>query len=502
MWPSDLPVPLGSLLQGKYRLVEVLGGGGMGVVVTAHHEQLDRRVALKFLRPEAIHNPEAAARFGREARAASRIQSEHVVRVLDFGETENGAPFIVMEYLEGEDLSEVLERSGPLSVEVAVDYVLQACEAIAEAHAVGIVHRDLKPANLFLSHRADGSCLVKVCDFGIAKAVVGELTKLTQANAFVGSPVYSAPEQARAAEAVDARADIWALGVILFELLTGKVPFEGRTVPEIVTRILSEPPPDVRSLRPELPATLAATINACLQRDVEKRLLNVAILAAELKECAPASSRISVDRIARVLGDRSLPPGSNQPATPPVLRSDSGSQSSPRNGSTLRNVSPSLPSSAPNAVGLETHQPQSLSIASTAKPRNNLLRWALLALGVLGLTVAVLVVRAQNTSQPPLAGESGVGGAVARSSGAATSVEVLPSALTSGSAPPLPSVSVHAEPTSPSVPSSSAKDAAPVKSNARTPVSRAAPPSTHVAPPRPRPNAADEEPNVLDMNLK
>ena len=166
-----LPVPIGEIVAGKYRIERVLGQGGMGVVVAAMHEQLRQRVAIKMLLPEAKASPNAVARFLREARAAAAIHGEHVARVLDVGELAEGAPYIVLEYLEGEDLARVLRDGGPLSVEVAVGYVLQACEAIAEAHAAGIVHRDLKPSNLFLARRPDGSPLVKVLDFGISKAL-------------------------------------------------------------------------------------------------------------------------------------------------------------------------------------------------------------------------------------------------------------------------------------------------------------------------------------------
>src|SRR6266542_4042743 len=170
------PVSEGDLLAGKYRVERVLGGGGMGVVVAAHHLQLARRVALKFLLPEACSQPGSVERFLREARSAAQIGSEHVARVSDVGTLETGAPYMVMEYLKGDDLSQVLKTRGRLPLQEALDYVLQACEAVAEAHAIGIVHRDLKPANLFLTQRADGSPLVKVLDFGISKAtVVGDM---------------------------------------------------------------------------------------------------------------------------------------------------------------------------------------------------------------------------------------------------------------------------------------------------------------------------------------
>src|SRR6188768_2962187 len=201
----------GHVLAGKYRIERVLGQGGMGVVVAATHLQLGERVALKFLLPQAIHNPEAVERFAREARAAVKIKSEHVARVSDVGLLESGAPYMVMEYLEGYDLSTWLQQRGPLPVEQAVEFILQACEAIAEAHALGIVHRDLKPANLFVIQRADGVLSVKVLDFGISKAtgLIGS-GDMTTTSAVMGSPYYMSPEQMGSTKDTDTRADIWA----------------------------------------------------------------------------------------------------------------------------------------------------------------------------------------------------------------------------------------------------------------------------------------------------
>ena len=208
------PVTEGEVLLGKYVVEKVLGMGGMGVVVAAHHLQLDERVALKFLLPDAAANPQVVARFLREARAAAKIKSEHVTRVFDVGTMENGSPFLVMEYLDGQDLAALIASSGPCAPDVAVDYVLQACEAIAEAHAAGVVHRDLKPHNLFLSRRADGSPCVKVLDFGISKATASPAAAMTSTAAMMGSPLYMSPEQRADARDVAPRSDVWALGII------------------------------------------------------------------------------------------------------------------------------------------------------------------------------------------------------------------------------------------------------------------------------------------------
>ncbi len=246
-----LPVAVGETIAGKYRVERVLGRGGMGVVVAAMHEKLRQRVAIKMLLPETKASENAVTRFMREARAAAAIRGEHVARVLDVGELDGGAPYIVMEYLEGRDLSEVFKESAPLPIEEAVGFVLQACEAIAEAHAAGIVHRDLKPSNLFLTRRPDGTALVKVLDFGISKALLtaaGEGT-LTTASSFVGSPIYSPPEQLLAAHDVDARADIWALGTILYEGLGGRPPYVGDSPMHVASRIFHEAPTSLAELR-------------------------------------------------------------------------------------------------------------------------------------------------------------------------------------------------------------------------------------------------------------
>lgn len=294
----------GQVLVGKYRVERVLGRGGMGVVVAAHHLQLDEKVAIKFLLPEAEPSAELVARFVREARAAVRIKSEHVARVFDVGELESGEPYMVMEYLEGSDLSNWLRR-GPLAIEQAVEFVLQASEAIAEAHALGIVHRDLKPANLFVVRRADGLYSVKVLDFGISKLTyVGQAAldrDFTRTAAVLGSPLYMPPEQMAASKSVDARADIWALGVILFELLTGNPPFRGTTLPEVCVKIAMDAPGSLSALRSGIPLALETVVLRCLEKDRERRYPNVDALARALSDFAPARARNSVDRIVRTI---------------------------------------------------------------------------------------------------------------------------------------------------------------------------------------------------------
>ena len=298
--PSASPVQPGQILAGKFEVERVLGAGGMGIVVAARHTQLDQRVALKFLLPVACEVPGAVNRFLREGKAAARITSEHVARVMDTGVLDGGAPYLVMEYLEGSDLGVVVERRGRVSVDEAIEYVLQACEAIVEAHDLGIVHRDLKPANLFLSKRADGSPLVKVLDFGISKVDSGSRSQLTSASVLMGSPRYMSPEQMLSAKDVDARTDVWALGVILYELVTGKPVWHADTMQGLCALIASTPAPSLRALRPDAPEILDDVVARCLIKSRDERIASVADLALALEPIAPAASRTSIERILRV----------------------------------------------------------------------------------------------------------------------------------------------------------------------------------------------------------
>ena len=307
----------GSVLVGKYRVERVLGQGGMGIVVAARHEQLDDYVAIKLMLPEVAASPDAVARFVREARAAAKIKSEHIARVSDVGTLETGEPYMVMEYLEGADLSATLQQQGRLPLDQAADYLLQACEAIAQAHELGIVHRDLKPANLYVvTNRRDGLPLVKVLDFGISKmAQTAVDSSMTKTSALMGSPLYMSPEQMQSARDVDLRTDIWALGVILFELLSGQPPFDGDTLPQVCAQILQGPTPDIRRFLPELPDAVVRVIERCLERDPARRFASVDDLASEL---APFSRWGTWKRASRRAspGDRSTPavPAGSAPA--------------------------------------------------------------------------------------------------------------------------------------------------------------------------------------------
>jgi serine/threonine-protein kinase len=310
----------GDILAGKYRVDRLLGVGGMGVVVAASHVQLETKVAIKFLLPEMLDSREAVARFAREARAAVRITSEHVARIFDVGTLENGAPYMVMEFLEGGDLAAWVEQRGRLPVEQAVEFVLQACVAIADAHGLGIVHRDLKPANLFCVRRTDGQLLIKVLDFGISKVTQfgasGPGVSVTKTSALMGSPLYMSPEQMQSSKAVDSGTDIWALGIILFELLTGQTPFAGETLPEVVLNIATRPPRSLRAFRPDVPEGLEAVILHCLEKDTKARYRNVGELAVALLPFAPQSKTL-VDRISGIMQASGLSANSlNLPPSP------------------------------------------------------------------------------------------------------------------------------------------------------------------------------------------
>jgi len=315
------PVAPGDVVANKYRIVRELGRGGMGVVHAADHLQLPQQVAIKCLLSGASST--AVVRFEREARIVVRMRSEHVCRVLDIGSLQSGEPFIVMELLEGQDLAEHVLEEGPLDVVDAVDYILQACEALMEAHSLGVVHRDLKPSNLFLSRRLDGSGIIKVLDFGISKSVTTEHDELTQSGTLLGSPRFMAPEQLVSAKRVTPQTDVWALGVVLHELLTGQAAFEGATPAELFVAILQQAPIGLAAQRPELPPGLGAVVAGAIQKVAEDRYPNVAAFAHALTPYAPPHAQPLIDRILRMAqatgwsppalyhGDSTRPAGTN-----------------------------------------------------------------------------------------------------------------------------------------------------------------------------------------------
>jgi serine/threonine-protein kinase len=305
---TDYAMPrIGEVIAGKYRLQKVAGEGGMGIVYAAEHLVLKQRVAVKVLLPNAASSEAVVERFAREARAAAKINSEHVARVLDAGSLSSGAPFLVMEYLEGCDLEELLELQKSLSVTEVVDYLVQALEGLAHAHAVGIVHRDLKPANLFLACRPDGTNAIKLLDFGISKTTKAqpEDKRLTGQHV-LGSPVYMSPEQLRNATDIDARADIWSLGIVGYELLVGTPPFDGEGVGEIFAAILEKEPVPLSAKNRKIPEELSNIIEKCLRRDPNERWPDAGHLARVLAPFGSDPETPAVERAEQVLARAKL----------------------------------------------------------------------------------------------------------------------------------------------------------------------------------------------------
>jgi serine/threonine-protein kinase len=295
----------GAIVAGKYRIERQLAAGGMGVIMLARHVTLDELVALKLLTPESAKSPDDVARFLREGRATNKLKSQHVVRVLDVGEAAPGAPYLAMELLDGQDLGRCLDARRPLAISFVVDCVVQACEAIAEAHALSIVHRDLKPANLFVVEPNGPEPMVKVLDFGISKSNHGtdRDLRLTSTQAVFGTPYYMAPEVLRAAKNADPRSDVWALGCILYELIGGRVPFPGQSLPEICAAIATDEPAPLASLRPEVPAALAAAVHSCLVKDPTRRVGSALELAEAIARFGSPRAAMTLARIDSVVAD-------------------------------------------------------------------------------------------------------------------------------------------------------------------------------------------------------
>ena len=420
----------GTVIAGKYSLTHTLGQGGMGLVVAATHLQLDRRVAIKFLLPQHLEKTDVVSRFTREARSAAKIQSDHVAHVLDVG-VDEGTPYMVMEYLEGEDLKQVLSRRGPLSVEEAVRYIVQACEALGEAHGLGIVHRDLKPANLFLANRANGKTILKVLDFGISKIMnPATETELTLTSRAVGSPSYMSPEQLTSSRSLDARADVWALGICLYELLTRRRPFYGETMPTIVAQILKGQFEPLDSVRADLPLPIVTAVHRCLEADPAQRFATVAELAEVLAPFAPAESTSAVNGMPRVR----IPSG----ASLGVATNGAGiARTSLRPGEES--------SSGHNQTGISS------MMTAAAQPAQSANRGKLFAVAGLGALLAVtvgggVVLRAtQARSQEPSSASAPIAPTTAAASPLAPQAPVAPSAVpippTDAVTPPSASIS-------------------------------------------------------------
>jgi serine/threonine-protein kinase len=471
----------GDLLAGKYRVERVLGEGGMGVVIAATHLQLGQRVAVKLMRREVI-NDEAVERFLREARALVRLRSEHVARVIDVGETADGVPFMVMEYLEGSDLSDVVHRRGALPVKDAVEYLLHACEAIAEAHAAGIIHRDLKPANLFLTRAPDGSDSIKVLDFGISKSIEPDdgapAKKLTGTTTVFGSPAYMSPEQMRSARDADARSDIWSLGVILYELLAGVIPFDGETYPDLVLAVNMQTPIALSKRRSDVPSGLEAATFRCFEKKRDARFASVADLAEAIAPFGHPEAAAAARRIVR------------------TMSTGLGPESALRGAASARGAS-----SLDRDPGGSTAAASITSVADTtavqAAPRDRRLVAAGAAMGVAGVLIGIFaLVRPGGATSPAQAPPS-----VMTSASPLITATTAPATTAPPRAPavdPIPDVAVSAA--LPPTITAPRPSAAPRSSAAaRPPALVVAPPSTPVTAPTPTPTVKK---SPFDVTIK
>ena len=414
----------GMLLGGKYVVERVLGVGGMAAVVSARHAQIDQRVAIKYLLPAAASMPQAAERFVREARAAARVCGTHVVRVLDVGTFDDGAPYMVLEHLEGVDLEQFALEHGLLPVRQAVGFVLEACVGIAEAHRAGIVHRDIKPSNLFLARQPDKRSIVKVLDFGISKVCNEPNASLTATRELLGTPYYMSPEQLLSSKDVDARADIWALGVVLYQLLTGCIPFGGETLPEIIAGVLHNVPAPLETLRADIPSSLCSVIGRCLRSKPAERYENIADLARALAPHASARDAELGDAVERVLSDSVRPPRGTLAEQPRALERHLRSGQEPlatdtRPSSLLATLSPAYVVHGEGARGTFRGLSPGTSDVELPKPPA---AWRTIASIVVG--VAVLAVAARAVLLHRATSASGLGAALV-ASGEASSVPAV-----------------------------------------------------------------------------
>jgi eukaryotic-like serine/threonine-protein kinase len=347
----------GTVVLEKYCVDSVIGRGGMGLVIKAWHLGLDEEVAIKMLRDDVAIADETITRFIREAQAAAKLKSEHIARIIDVGRFGDGKPYLVMEFLEGQDVGQLIAEHGRLQPSLAIDLVIQACEALAEAHSLGIVHRDIKPTNLFLTSRPDGSVLLKILDFGISKSPSGAELSLTQTWSLLGSPAYMSPEQMRSARHVDARTDIWSLGAVLYEAIEGRRPFQAESFSEMCVMVAVDPPAPMTAT----PRELVSIIERCLAKSPAERYASVADLACDLACLArePDKAQVLVDRMYRMLRRGALrrtpaggvPTGQLPPvasATPPGLPAVDALGRTPPGG--MRVAAPSPPSGVPVTV--------------------------------------------------------------------------------------------------------------------------------------------------------
>ena len=397
---TETAAAVGDVVSGKYLIEGSLGEGGVGRVMMARNIELDERVALKFLKPEMLSQPEIVGRFMREAKAACSIKSEYVASVYDVGQTEGGAPYLVMDYLDGKDLGAVIHERGPLSVRESSEFLLQACEGIAVAHSLGIVHRDIKPENLFVTTRA-GMSVIKVLDFGISKtaltgSVFGSEIPLLKTVNLMGTPLYMSPEQVRCSDAIDARSDIWALGMVLYEVLTGTLPFPTTSLTELCAAILEQPLQSLAQHRNDLPDAFVAVVEKCLEKDPAKRYQNVSELAIALMPFAPRRARICAERATQALAAKGLAEARRFDSTMPPPDLSRSSQNPLYISSTIPRLG-----SLPNIPLGETSSLAAAAVATTTTPPSNRKKLgAVLAVCALVVAVVAIVIVKSTASGP------------------------------------------------------------------------------------------------------
>lgn len=415
---------VGEVVDGKYRIERLVGEGAMGRVYRAQHVLLGHSVAIKILRA-SVDTEEVRSRFFREAKATMALRSDHIVRVFDLGILPPKTPYMVLEYLEGIDLRSLLDTSGALPVEEAVDYTLQACEALAEAHLNGIVHRDLKPHNLFRTRRTNGSACIKLLDFGVSKfeELGNHEHELTSSQVMLGSPAFMPPEQIRSPRGVDARADVWSLGVVLYMLLGGGRPFDGEGLPALCASIMVDPPRPLSERCPSVPRALEAVILRCLEKSRDHRIPNVAEVARALEPFASPEGRVNAERVVQAYGSRlqRAPRVESEKATSSTQRADGPSSEE----TALAPLAPIAPLAIEELTHVEPPEPT----APSGRPFRR-------AIGVLGVAVAavvagaVFVTRRADSSSPP----------EALATAAAAPSVVMPASVDSGEVevPPAP----------------------------------------------------------------
>lgn len=411
-WRMQPSLATGATILGKYRIEEVLGRGGMGVVVRAKHLELGEVVAIKILSEELPSTHEFFARFMREARAAAKLRTEHVTKVFDVGVLEGDLPYMVMELLEGVDLHQMIKQGGSVDPRLAVTVAFQTCEALAEAHALGIVHRDIKPSNLFVIPDRDGGPFVKLLDFGIAKAPVEQTeVQITRTYSVLGTPSHMSPEQLRSSRTVDGRTDLWALGVVLYEALEGRRPFDGRTLPELTLQIALMPVPPMTRTAPDL----AAVVMRCLEKEPDARYQNASELAAALAPFVddPKRARSDLEVIERLVRDASqrlpelTPVSISQPLSPivaPIVAprpvSIVAEPLSTKEGRPGRLQEPTAPLSA---QPLPVHEePPPIAVEPRVNRRALAIAGGLCAIAVAALVIVRLTQTPDRVSSPPV----------------------------------------------------------------------------------------------------